>query len=155
MEKTNIHVLWAANAIQAAAIEWWQSTVWAEPKPQNLKTSALKSEASQTEISGLSSETPSCSLLGIVRLKQRRMIKVDTCQEIYEGFKNYLGNWQGCVQKLVEKPAGLAYITHSTVTFIGCHVVQGPCVRCVAKLSGRRASCHLQQSSCQFKIPFS
>jgi hypothetical protein len=41
-------------------------------RPQNVKTSASKSEASQTEISGLSSETPNSLLLGTARLRQRR-----------------------------------------------------------------------------------
>ena len=70
-------------------------------KSQNVKTSASKSEASQTEISDLSSETPNSLLLGTARLRQRRKwVKWVRCQGMYEGFENGPGNWLECVLKL-------------------------------------------------------
>ena len=39
-------------------------------------------------------------------------------------------------RKLVEKSAGSAYVMRSTVILMECHVVLGPGIRCVAKLSG-------------------
>ena len=68
-----------------------------------------------------------------------------------EGFENDLGNRQECPQKLVEKSAGSAYVMCPTVTLIECHVVLGPCIRCVAKLSGCGAFYRLQQSLYQSK----
>ena len=58
------------------------------------------------------------------------------CQGMYEGFENDPGNRQECIQKLVEKSAGSAYILRSTVIPMECHVVLSPCIRRVAKLSG-------------------
>ena len=85
----------------------------------------------------LSSETPNSLLLGTARLRQRRKwVGWVRCQGMHEGFENDPGNRQECIQKLVEKSAGYAYIIRSTVIPMECHVVPSPCIRCVAKLSG-------------------
>ena len=81
------------------------------------------------------------------------MVKVDTCQEIYEGFKNYPGNWEECIQKLVEKPAGFSYIICSTVIPAEFHVVLSLRIRCVAKLSGCGAFNRFRQFLYQSKNP--
>ncbi|MBT6727706.1 MAG: hypothetical protein HOA75_13290 [Deltaproteobacteria bacterium] len=70
---------------------------------------------------------------------------------MHEGFENDPGNRQECIQKLVEKSAGSAYIMRSTVIPMECHVVLSPCIRCVAKLSGCGAFYRLQQSLYQSK----
>jgi hypothetical protein len=57
-------------------------------------------------------------------------------QGMHEGSENDPGNRQECIQKLVEKPAGFAYIICSTVIPMECHVVLSLRARCVAKLSG-------------------
>ena len=68
------------------------------------------------------------------------------CQGMYESSKNYPGNRQECVEKLVEKSAGSTYIMCSTVILMECRIVLGPCIRCVAELSGRGAFYRPQQS---------
>ena len=100
----------------------------------------------------LSSETPNSLLLGTARLRQRRkLVGWVRCQGMHEGFENDPGNRQECIQKLVEKSAGSAYIICSTVIPMECHVVPSPCIRCVAKLSGCGAFYRLQQSLYQSK----
>ena len=91
-------------------------------------------------------------LLGTARLRQRRKwVGWVRCQGMHEGFENDPGNRQECIQKLVEKSAGSAYIMRSTVIPMECHVVLSPCIRCVAKLSGCGAFYRLQQSLYQPK----
>ena len=151
MEKTNIHVLWAASQFGQLQQNNCRQ-LCGQTKSQNVKTSASKSEASQTEISNLSSETPTSLLLGTARLRQRRKwVGWVRCQGMHEGFENDPGNRQECLQKLVEKSAGCTYIMCSTVIPMEWHVVPSPCIRCVAKLSGCGAFYRLQQSLYQSK----
>ena len=95
---------------------------------------------------------PTSLLLGTARLRRRRKwVGWVRCHGMHEGFENDPGNRQECIQKLVEKSAGSAYIMRSTVIPMECHVVPSPRIRCVAKLSGCGAFYRLQQSLYQSK----